>query len=487
MKNLQAKNVLVIMSDEHDPRHMGTAGSDVVQTPSLDRLAANGTRFTEAYTTCPICVPARASFATGRYVHDIGYWDNAMGYDGRVPGWGHRLQQSGHRVEAIGKLHYRQKEDPVGFDRQISPMHLHEGIGQVWGSVRDPLPESRGARMFQQIGPGVSNYNLFDRHCANAACDWLKEKAQTAEADDRPWMLYVGLTAPHFPLVVPKEYLDRYSDACVPQRKLHPRDGYRHHPWIKAQERFMSQEELFADEAERRLAVRAYFGLCSFMDAQVGLILDALEDCGLSQSTRVIYTSDHGDNLGARGLWGKCNLYEESVKIPMIISGPGIPKDGVCRTPVSLVDLYPTILQGMGIGALPSEEKLPGRSLFDMALLPEDKNRAVLSEYHAVGAASGAFMIRKGRYKYHYYVGMAPELFDLSADPEETADIAGKKGSSKVLEDMEKELRRILDPEAVDARARADQAALVERFGGREQAFLMGAKGATPVPGLGDE
>ena len=475
------------MSDEHDPRHMGVSGSNVVQTPSLDRLASKGTRFTQAYTSCPICVPARASFATGRYVHDIGYWDNAMGYDGRVPGWGHRLQQSGHRVESIGKLHYRREEDPVGFDRQIHPMHLYKGIGQVWGSIRDPLPESPEPRMFHKIGAGVSNYNLFDRDCANAACEWLQDRTRTAEAGDRPWMLYVGLTAPHFPLVVPREYLDLYSDACVPQRKLHPRDGYRHHPWIRAQEGFMSQEDLFADEAQRRLAIRAYFGLCSFMDAQVGLILDALEDCGLSESTRLIYTSDHGDNLGARGLWGKSNLYEESVKIPMIVSGAGIPRGEICRTPVNIVDLYPTVLHGLGVATLSNEAELPGRSLFDTASQPEDKNRMVLSEYHAVGAISGAFMLRKGKYKYHYYVGMAPELFDLDADPEETTNIAGEEGSSEILADMERELRGILDPEAVDARARADQAALVARFGGREHALRKGTKGATPVPGLGDE
>ncbi len=486
METIQAENLIVIMSDEHDPRHLGASGSNVVQTPSLDRLAENGTRFTQAYTTSPICVPARASFATGRYVHDIGYWDNAMGYDGRVPGWGHRLQRAGCPVEAIGKLHYRSEADPVGFDRQINAMHLHEGVGQVWGSVRDPLPEARSPRMFHQIGPGVSNYNLFDRRSADEACNWLRNRSKAPD-NDRPWMLYVGLAAPHFPLVVPREYLNRYPDECVPPRKLHPRDGYTQHPWIRCQERFMSQEELFADEAERRLGVRAYFGLCSFMDAQVGLILDALEDCGLSDSTRVIYTSDHGDNLGARGLWGKCNLYEENVKIPMIVSGPGIPRKHVCRTPASLIDLHPTILQGLGLSPGVDAGELPGRSLFDMIFGPDDSERVVLSEYHAVGAASGAFMLRKGRYKLNYYVGMESELFDLQSDPEETADIARDKDCRDTLKQMQGELRKILDPEAVDARAKADQAALVERSGGREQAFRIGAKGATPVPGLSDE
>src|SRR5688500_6407139 len=105
-RTMKARNVLFISSDEHQARALSCAGHPVVRTPNIDRLASRGTRFTSAYTPCPICVPARASLATGRYVHDIGYWDNAMGYDGRVPGWGARLQAAGVRVESIGKLHY---------------------------------------------------------------------------------------------------------------------------------------------------------------------------------------------------------------------------------------------------------------------------------------------------------------------------------------------------------------------------------------------
>jgi choline-sulfatase len=483
---MQAKNLLLIMSDEHDPRYMGASGHSVAETPSLDRLAERGTRFTNAYTPSPICVPARASFATGRYVHDIGYWDNAMGYEGKVRSWGHRLQEVGNRVDAIGKLHYRRQEDPLGFDNQINTMHLDGGIGQVWGSIRDPLPERPPARMFYKIGSGVSNYNLFDRQCANAACEWLRHHAEE-DNQDHPWMLYVGFAAPHFPLVVPREYLKRYPPDCPPARKLHPRDGYKHHPWIEAQERFMSQEGLFANEKERQLAIRAYFGLCSFLDSQIGLILDALEDYGLAETTRVIYTSDHGDNLGARGLWGKSNLYEESTKIPIIVAGPQVPAGQVCRTPVSLVDCYPTILQGLGVPLREDERILPGRSLFEWAREPDNFERAVLSEYHAVGSVSGAYMLRQGRFKYHYYVGLPPELFDLENDPEETVDLANDSSYAPTMKNLERKLREYLDPEAVDAQAKTDQAELIRRFGGRDKALGMGAKGATPVPGQGSE
>lgn len=483
---MKAKNLLLIMSDEHAPRYMGASGHRVVKTPALDRLAARGTRFVNAYTPSPICVPARASFATGRYVHSLPYWDNAMGYDGRVKGWGHCLQEHEIRVDAIGKMHYRRKDDPLGFDHQTLPMHLKDGIGQVWGSIRAPLPEGLAPRMFNKVGAGVSNYNLFDRQCANAACEWLRERSEEQD-QDRPWMLYVGFAAPHFPLVVPRAYLDRYPPDCVPPRKLHPRDGYQHHPWIQAQERYMSQEGLFADEDERILGIRAYYGLCSFLDDQIGMILDALEDYGLADNTRVIYTSDHGDNLGNRGLWGKSNLYQESTNIPMILAGPDVPQDHVCATPVSLVDCYPTVLQAVGLPVPQKDDECSGRSLFDLATAPDDPERAVISEYHAVGSVSGAFMLRKGRYKYHYYVGLPAELFDLEKDPEETVDLARDPQFKGVLTEMEQALRRFLDPEAVDNQAKAAQAELIASYGGREKALGMGAIGATPVPGKGDE
>lgn len=249
----------------------------------------------------------------------------------------------------------------------------------------------------------------------------------------------------------------------------------------------MSQENLFADEAEKNLAIRAYFGLCSFLDSQIGLILDALEDYGLAEETRIIYTSDHGDNLGARGLWGKSNLYEESTKIPMIITGPEVPAGQVCHTPVSLVDCYQTILQGLGVDLLDEERNLPGRSLFEWIGVPEDPDRAVISEYHAVGSVSGAYMLRKGRFKYHYYVGLPSELFDLEDDPEETTNLATDPSYESILKNMERELRLFLDPEKVDAAAKAGQAELIRQFGGREKALGMGTKGATPAPGQESE
>lgn len=192
-------NLLVILSDEHQARAMGMAGHPVVQTPHLDALAARGTRFVNAYTPSPICVPARASFATGRYVHQLRLWDNAMPYRGAQPGWGHALQARGVPVEAIGKLHYRSAEDPVGFDVEHIPMNVAGGVGMVWASIRTEdervAPEAR--MLGPYIGPGQSKYTEYDAAVTARATAWIAERA--ASEDTRPWCLYVGLVAPHFP------------------------------------------------------------------------------------------------------------------------------------------------------------------------------------------------------------------------------------------------------------------------------------------------
>jgi len=478
---MKPANTLVILSDEHDPRYMGCSGNARVQTPNMDKLAARGTRFSNAWTPCPICVPARASLATGRYVHDIGYWDNAIAYDGRIPGWGHRLQAEGLRVESIGKLHYRNDTDPTGFDRQYEPMHILDGIGLLWGAVRDPMPDKAGrSPLFDVLGAGESSYNRYDWRIADLAEQWLRERA--AAPSDKPWMLFVGFVAPHMPLVVPQRHLDLYPLDKIELPKLLPRDGYKRHPWVERMVSHWDHDASFESDDGRRLAIASYLGLISFLDENIGRLLDVLEGTGLAESTRVIYTSDHGDNLGARGLWGKCVPYRESTGIPMILAGPDIPAGRVCRTNVNLVDMYPTVLQGMGLAPSVQERTLPGTSLIELANRQDDPERIGFSEYHAVGAETGGFMLTRGGYKYHYYVGYPPELFDLEVDPEEVHDLAADPAYAAMLTQFETALRAMLDPEATDRQAKNDQNALVARYGGPEAVRTMGNAGATPAP-----
>src|SRR3954470_3537000 len=168
---MKPTNLIVIMSDEHNPKVMGCNGHPIVKTPNIDALAAAGTSFTSAYTTCPVCVPARAAFAAGKYVNQIGYWDNADAYEGAIPSWHHRLRDRGHRVVSIGKLHFRGLPgDDHGFSEEIIPMHVIEGVGDVKGLVRTDIPRRQGFdKLAKLAGSGESPYTRYDRDIAARA------------------------------------------------------------------------------------------------------------------------------------------------------------------------------------------------------------------------------------------------------------------------------------------------------------------------------
>ena len=223
-----------------------------------------------------------------------------------------------------------------------------------------------------------------------------------------------------------------------------------------------------------------YFGLVSFLDEQIGKILAVLSETGLADTTRVIYTSDHGDNLGARGLWGKATMYEESAGIPMLVAGEGVPAGSACRTPVTLCDVAPTMLDAVGASDAIAELGLPGVSLLQLAWAPP-QDRTVLSQFHTYGP-DAFYMLRDQRHKYVHYVGAPPQLFDLEADPEELTDLGTDTAHERQRAAFEARLRAILDPEAVDRQAKADQARMAEHHGGFAMLRLREKMAFTPPP-----
>ena len=477
---VKPQNLLIIMSDQHNRKSLGCYGHPLVKTPNLDRLAGRGTVFKNAYCNSPICVPARASFATGHYVHDIGYWDNARPYEGSIPSWGHRLAHHGHNVESIGKLHYRAEQDPTGFDKQHIPMHVVGGAGDLLGSLRDGtalLAKYRGYH--DDAGPGESSYTEYDRNITKHAVDWLNNKG--SQPDSKPWVGFVSLVCPHPPLQSPQAFYDMYPPDDMPWPIHHDIGDRSEHPAIVDVRKFHGINESLSDDAVRR-SVSAYFGLCSYLDASVGKVLDALDENGLTDSTRIIYVSDHGETNGKHGIWGKCNMHEESVGIPMIVAGDGVPEGHVVDTLASLIDIYPTVMDAVGIPKQKDDRYFPGASLFDLAN-GGDPNRIAFAEFHAAASNTGNFMIRKGDMKFVYYVGYPNQLFDLANDPEELKDVADDANYLSVREEMEVLLRSIVDPELVDARAKADQATRIVAHGGRKAILNKGSFGATPAPG----
>lgn len=471
-------NVLVIMSDEHMRDAAGCYGHPVVKTPNLDRLASRGTRFSRAYTPSPICVPARAALATGKYVHQTKFWSSAQAYDGSDESWGHRLIQSGYPVNSIGKLHYKSGDTDNGFQTEAHSLHIRNGVGWACGLLRKQVPDrGKTADFRNQIGPGECDYTTMDRNITRDACTWLR--TQAPRHTDNPWTLFTSYITPHYPLIVPREFYDMYPpDEMEPPQPARPGDG-TDHPVVKGVRDFMNYDDHFDDES-RQLAVAAYFGLCSFLDDNIGQVLQALEDSGQADNTIIMYFSDHGEMLGTKGMWTKCTMYEKSAAIPMIIVGPDIPVGHVCKTPVSLVDIHPTILDAVGLKANDSDAIRPGRSLIETAN-DRDQDRAILSEYHDGGSITGMFMIRHGRWKYCYYPGYNAQLFDMDADPEEHRDLGTDPGHEQVRAACHKALLKIVDPDAANERAFADQAERINELGGVDAVMATEDFDFTPV------
>ena len=474
------RNVLFLMSDEHSREVAGCYGNPIVRTPNLDALAARGAVFENAYCNSPICVPSRASLATGDYVHRTGYWDSAAAYDGRVPSWHHRVREAGHDMVSIGKLHYRSPDDDCGFTEVRLPMYIVDGIGDTHGLLRRDRRVREVAReLAQEAGRGMSVYARYDTRVADATVRWLRERGERRD-DGRPWVLFSSMVSPHYPLIAPDEFYDLYAGVDLPRPRLYAPADRPGHPAIDHYRATWNYDDHF-DEERLRVGLKAYYGLCSFLDFQLGRILAALEESGFAGDTLVIYTSDHGENLGNRGLWGKCVMYEESSGVPMLATGPGIAAGTRCATPVSLVDVYPTVVE-LACGGLDARERaLPGESLVGLAR-EQPANRVVFSEMHDDGSMTGEFMVRRGDWKLVHYVGHAPQLFNLAADPIEAHDLAGRPETTGIQGHLYDLLHGIVDPEAADRRAFADQEARIERLGGVEAILARPDFNFTPLP-----
>ena len=473
---MTGNNVLIIMSDEHTRSVMGAYGNALVRTPALDDLANRGVRFDNAYTPSPICIPARASFATGTQVFEHRCWSSAEPYYGQQQSWMRRLRDRGHAVVAIGKQHYRSAADDTGFSEQYLPMYLaNDGKGWPQGLQRKPVmaefPDA--AELAAILGPGETSYTQYDRDITTSASEWLQRQSPVT---DKPWVLFVSFICPHFPLSAPQQFYDLYRDADLPEP--YDRDAARRlrHPVIDAMRQFWNYADYFDPDSERE-GLRNYYGLCSFLDDNVRQVLNALEQAGHAGNTQIIYTSDHGDMIGNHGIWAKSYMYEDSVGIPLTCTGPGI-QSGVNRTPVSLTDLAATVeLAVCGETREPagSWQSRPLQEFIDNT----EPERPVLSEYHDGGSPCGFYMLRQGPWKYVCFAEGHPALlFNIDQDPRELTNLAD---DTKTVDMLHRQLLQILDPEEVNRQAFADQARKIEELGGLDAIRAMPSFNHTPL------
>jgi choline-sulfatase len=317
--------------------------------------------------------------------------------------------------------------------------------------------------MWSFVGCGLQ----YDKRNADNVVRWLQEHAN----DDKPWVLFASFVCPHPP----------YIAQDLPFPAQWQQADWPDHPAMTTMRHFFHLEEPFS-EVELHKLTAAYSGVTTYVDGQIGRVPNALNDLGLAETTRVIYASDHDESLGARGLFGKFTMYEESAAIPFIMAGPDMPQGKMVNTPISLVDCFPTILEAVGAASSSEDASLPGESLWAIAQ-GDDQQRAVLSEYHALAAENAYFMLRDRQHKLIYHVNAPPQLFDLANDPDETIDLAPSPGHQAALQRLEQQLRNIVDPEAADAQAKADQRAKIEAFGGEDAVRQRGAFDNSPVPG----
>lgn len=473
-------NLLYLFSDQHSRLVTGCYGNPYVHTPNIDRLAARGVCFDSAYSNNPICVPARAAMATGDYCFKHHYWDNAHPYSGEQDGWGHRLTGQGIPLTTIGKLHYQSDTPATGFTDQRIPLHVKGGTGDMTHLIRDgSMVRPAMRREVLEAGPGESDYLHYDEKVAALAAEFLQKEVREKP---EPWCLYVGFVCPHFPWKVPEDIMELYTPHDkIPLPADWKSEQRTMHPAIVKYRDEMCLSEPFTEQ-EMRKAIASYYGMVTFMDRQVGVVLDALEAAGLSDCTRVIYGDDHGEMAGDHGLFFKHTLYEGSVGVPLIMAGPDLPKNRRIRTPVSLVDIFPTVLECVGVGKEPEDEALPGISLFEIINGSFSEERPVFAETHCIGFNDAAFMIRYRQYKYIYYVNYEPQLFDLENDPREQHDLIHDADYRAVRMEMDRILReQFCDPEEINRRAKSEQSDLLARNGGKE-AVLKTLVSFSPIP-----
>ena len=452
-------NILFIESDQHNPTVMGCSGDAVVSTPNLDALAARGVIFENSYCASPICVPSRASMLTGQHPYQNEVWTNSQFLHSGIPTFAHSLGAGGYQPVQIGRMHFNGPDQLHGFTQRFvgdhGPNHLgkdnvdHGALHGTAGPARVSLELS---------GHGLNSYQVHDEEVASRTVSFLNEYANNDL--DEPFALAIGFMLPHQPFVATKDDYEQYRGKVPPpkhQRKFEDET----HPYLKWWKTNTGLEDVTEEEIDR--CRTAYYALVTRLDTLLGDIFDTLKRHDLLENTLIIYTADHGEQIGEKGLWWKQTFYEDSVKVPAIVSWPAQLPQGVRVDRVtSQLDLNATMLAASGSPALPSSE---GRSLLPLMSDPASKDwhDIAFSEYctepgdpaHSDGENIWQNrMVREGAWKLNYYHQMPSQLFNLADDPDELNDLIEAPEHAEIAERLTKIVLDNWDPEWIDAQIR---------------------------------
>jgi choline-sulfatase len=411
-------NILLVMADQLVPFLTGAYGHPVVQTPSLDRLAAEGVRFDAAYTPYPLCSPARAALVTGRYASRLGCYDNASILPADEPTVAHYLTNAGYDTVLTGKMHFVGPDQLHGFSRRLTtdvfpatldwvPTVDEEGRFVRGGHARSYVPPEVGVRPW-------TTFLSYDEETHFRALEYLRERARLRP--EEPFFLVVSYHHPHDPFHPTQELWDLYEGAEIDVPEQREWEVSALDAW--ANEAHGCADVDLADPSAMRALRRAYYALVTYVDRKLGELLEAIPE-----DTVVLFTSDHGDMLGERGMVQKRCFYEWSVRVPLVLRAPRL-EPTVVPHPVSLLDVAPTLLDLAGVD---DRLELDGRSLLD-----PDPDRAVLAEYHVEKVRAPCFMVRRGPRKLIRVHGHGEQLFDLEADPGERESLGAREEADEL-------------------------------------------------------
>ncbi|MCC6490599.1 MAG: sulfatase-like hydrolase/transferase [Candidatus Hydrogenedentes bacterium] len=455
-------NVLVIMSDEHNANVLGCYGSVLARTPNLDALAARGVLFESAYTNSPLCVPSRLSFTSGKYCSRVSAWSNACSLPSPdYPSLPRLLNDAGYETVLCGKMHY-DRTRRYGFTTELEPQSLNMNNMNGKGGRRDAsdlTPKPGLTERFEDFHTGdTSSYMEHDRQVTQSASTFLGNR----RAEDKPFFLLAGYITPHFPLIVPELYW-KHFEGHVPPPNIP--EGY-----LESQPRNYKHlrigfnvEDAPADIVKKGREL--YYGLVEWFDEQVGQLVTALGNSEVAGNTIVIYTSDHGENMGEHGLWWKNAMYDSAARVPLSVSWPARWGGGQRRTGVcSLVDVVQTIVD---VAQANAPDDWNGDSLTPyLADASSFWKDSALSEYYAHHIASGFVMFRQGPFKYVYHTPADErhpaerELYDLTSDPGELNNLAGQPEHQETIARMHAALIKEIgeDPDLTEHRSRNELA-----------------------------
>src|SRR4051794_19685754 len=450
-------NILVLMADQLTARVLQAYGGGVARTPNLNGLAKEGVVFESFYCNSPLCAPSRFSFMAGQLPSKIGAYDNAAEFPAQVPTFAHYLRSAGYQTSLSGKMHFCGPDQLHGFEERLTTDIYPADFGWTpdWRRFEERPPWYHTMDSAIQAGPCTRTNQIdFDDDTVFAARQKLFDIARGK--DRRPFFMVVSMTHPHDPYVIPTAYWNRYRDDEIDMPRVGDLAG-REDPHATRLRHVIGLDIAKPTEANIRAARRAYYGAISYVDDQVGTLVNTLEQAQFDRNTVIMLIADHGDMLGERGLWYKMSFYEPACRIPLIVHAPKRFAARRVSASVSSVDLLPTLAELAHDGAAPDfATEIEGRSLLPH-LQGTGGHDEVIGEYLAEGAIAPIIMIRRGSEKFIHSPVDPDQLYDLSDDPDELVNLAAVPAADETVAAYRSEIARRWDLETLRGQVVASQ------------------------------